>query len=163
MNFKCKGSDNSYTVFATTEQLRCSECRDIGDKRLSCSGSSGGDSVWIQQHEGQPAGRAGACSRPHQHPEQQHTAVTDHNGQSRNTGTIERNTAPSANKHNTNTASTKPDMPTGTMANSNPVPNVCTTERGKENELLTTDRAQKLQSCMRQKTGQVTRRRNLYK
>ena len=55
VNFKCKDGDNSYTIFATTERLRCFECDDVGHERLSCphgavqTGSSGDDSDGIRQ------------------------------------------------------------------------------------------------------------------
>lgn len=52
----------SYSVFATTERLRCSECGDIGHKRVNCShgavqlGSSGRElrnSARLQQEQPQ--------------------------------------------------------------------------------------------------------------
>ncbi|KAF4072283.1 hypothetical protein AMELA_G00261330 [Ameiurus melas] len=36
VNFKVKHSGNSYTVYATTERLRCFGCGEVGHKRLSC-------------------------------------------------------------------------------------------------------------------------------
>ncbi|XP_053487943.1 eukaryotic translation initiation factor 4E-1A isoform X1 [Ictalurus furcatus] len=57
VNFKCKVGVSSYTVFATTERLRCSGCREIGHTRLSRPrravqpGSSGGDTAGVQQQQ----------------------------------------------------------------------------------------------------------------
>lgn len=55
VHFQCKHGDSSYTVFDTTERLRCFGCGEIGHKRLSCPHgavqprSSGGDSAGEQQ------------------------------------------------------------------------------------------------------------------
>ncbi|KAF4092774.1 hypothetical protein AMELA_G00024270 [Ameiurus melas] len=59
VNFKVKHSSNSYTVYATTERLRCFGCGEVGHKQLSCPcsaaqpGNSGGDTAGAQQQQQQ--------------------------------------------------------------------------------------------------------------
>ncbi|KAF4078403.1 hypothetical protein AMELA_G00198780 [Ameiurus melas] len=59
VNFKVKHGGNSYTVYNTTERLRCFGCGEVGHKRLSCPHrtaqpeSSGGDTAEAQQQQQQ--------------------------------------------------------------------------------------------------------------